>query len=156
MLAVWKKRITAKHKHSTLQRCFFKSFRFFVHLAQSWQKCWGIILSRIKTQRSNRMSEIKQVENNSGWNIWNEFADNGMQCAGELMRNANYENPISWESSGEIVYSTGKTPLLDRSSDLKEFKCPYASYVYFVRNRDHFFSKGKSSERNLRLSFSVN
>lgn len=60
------------------------------------------------------------MENNSGCNIWNKLADNGMQWAGELMRNANYENPISWEISGEIVYSIRiSTPVLNMSSDLK-------------------------------------
>lgn len=43
-----------------------------------------------------------------------------MQWAGELMRNANYENHISWGSSGEIVYSIGiSAPVLNMSSDLK-------------------------------------
>lgn len=43
-----------------------------------------------------------------------------MQWAGELLRNANYENHISWGSSGEIVYSIGiSAPVLNMSSDLK-------------------------------------
>lgn len=58
------------------------------------------------------------MENNSGRNIWNKLADNGMQWAGELLKNANYENPISWESSGEIVYSIGiSIPVLNISEN---------------------------------------
>lgn len=36
------------------------------------------------------------------------------------MRNASHEISISWETSGEIVYSIGiSTPVLNMSSDLK-------------------------------------
>lgn len=82
--------------------------------------------------------------NNSGWNIWNELADNGMQQAGELMRNANYEKLISWESSGEIVYSTGKsTPVLNRSSDLKRISIALCLICVFCQELGSVFLNGK-------------
>lgn len=67
-----------------------------------------------------------------------------MQWARELMRNANYENPISWESSGEIVYSAGiSTPVLNMSSDLKRISMALCLICVFCQELGSIFLNGK-------------